>query len=215
MNNDWAFADMTASNDLLADREALRARLEDEGYLYFKGLIDRDRILALRRDILEILADRGWIAGGEEIDDAAGGGHARPRGRRGVLRRVRRAAEARVIPCARARRRSAGRGEGGARRDGVPPSAQGGASRVPERARGQHSTAPGLLEQPGQPGADRGVDTARRLPDEAGHARRPARLTPLRRPAAGVQPRAGKPPGRRAERDARPAHVGHERLLRR
>ena len=51
MNNDWAFADMTVSNDLLADRDALRARLEDEGYLYFKELIDRDRVLALRRDI--------------------------------------------------------------------------------------------------------------------------------------------------------------------
>jgi ectoine hydroxylase-related dioxygenase (phytanoyl-CoA dioxygenase family) len=70
MNNDWAFADMTVSNDLLADREALRARLEDEGYLYFKELIDRDRVLALRRDILEVLADQGWIAGGDQIDDA-------------------------------------------------------------------------------------------------------------------------------------------------
>ena len=70
MNNYWAFAEMTASNDLLADREALRARLDDEGYLYFKGLIDRDRILALRGDILEILANRGWIAGGHKLDDA-------------------------------------------------------------------------------------------------------------------------------------------------
>jgi ectoine hydroxylase-related dioxygenase (phytanoyl-CoA dioxygenase family) len=70
MNNDWAFADMTASNDLLADRDALRARLEDEGYLYFTGLIDRDRVLAVRRDILEVLAGRDWIRGGERIDDA-------------------------------------------------------------------------------------------------------------------------------------------------
>ena len=70
MNNYWAFADMTPSNDLLADREALRARLAEEGYLYFKELIDRDRILALRRDILEILGDRGWVAGGDKLDDA-------------------------------------------------------------------------------------------------------------------------------------------------
>ena len=70
MNNDWAFADMTASNDLLADREALRARLEDDGYLYFKGLIDRERILAVRRDMLEILAAHGWVAGGEKLADA-------------------------------------------------------------------------------------------------------------------------------------------------
>jgi ectoine hydroxylase-related dioxygenase (phytanoyl-CoA dioxygenase family) len=70
VNNDWAFADMTASNDLLGDREALQARFEDEGYLYFKELIDRDRVLALRREIVEILADRGWIKGGADRDDA-------------------------------------------------------------------------------------------------------------------------------------------------
>jgi ectoine hydroxylase-related dioxygenase (phytanoyl-CoA dioxygenase family) len=70
VNNDWAFADMAASNDLLSDRDALRARFEEEGYLYFRELIDRDRVLSLRRDILEILADRGWITGGDRIDDA-------------------------------------------------------------------------------------------------------------------------------------------------
>ena len=70
MNNYWAFADMTVSNDLLADREALRARLEDEGYLYFRGLIEPDRIIALRRDILEILAARGWILGGVKLGEA-------------------------------------------------------------------------------------------------------------------------------------------------
>ena len=105
--------------------------------------------------------------------------------------------------------------QGGPRGDGIPPSAQGGAARLPERTRGEHSAAPGLLEQPGQSAADRGLDTARRLPDEAGHARDPARLSPARRASLGVQPRPGKPPGRRAQRDARPAHVGHERLLRR
>jgi ectoine hydroxylase-related dioxygenase (phytanoyl-CoA dioxygenase family) len=70
MNNDWAFADMTASNDLLSDNDALRARLEDEGYLYFKELIDRERILALRGDILAILVNRGWVRGGERTDYA-------------------------------------------------------------------------------------------------------------------------------------------------
>ena len=88
MNNDWAFADMTVSNDLLADRDALRARLEDEGYLYFSGLIEPDRILALRHDILEILAARGWIVGGVKLDEAQARWHAGARGRRGVLHRV-------------------------------------------------------------------------------------------------------------------------------
>ena len=67
MNNDWAFADMTASNDLLGDAQALRARLEDDGYLYLRGVIDRDRILGLRGEILEVLARHGWIAGGVKL----------------------------------------------------------------------------------------------------------------------------------------------------
>lgn len=70
MNNYWAFAEMTASNDLLGDREALRARLDDEGYLYFRGLIPRERVLALRGEILEVLGDHGWIAGGDKLDNA-------------------------------------------------------------------------------------------------------------------------------------------------
>ena len=70
MNNYWAFAEMTASNDLLGDREALRARLDDEGYLYFRGLIPRERVLALRGEILEVLGDHGWIAGSDKLDSA-------------------------------------------------------------------------------------------------------------------------------------------------
>ena len=70
MNNYWAFADMTASNDLLGDDDALRARLADEGYLYFRGLIARERVLGLRREILEVLGARAWITGGDKLDDA-------------------------------------------------------------------------------------------------------------------------------------------------
>jgi len=70
VNNYWAFADMTSSNELLGDREALRGRLDDEGYLYFDGLIEAERVLELRRRILEILGRRGWIAGGEQLDKA-------------------------------------------------------------------------------------------------------------------------------------------------
>jgi ectoine hydroxylase-related dioxygenase (phytanoyl-CoA dioxygenase family) len=61
---------MTVSNDLLGDRGALHARLRDEGYLYLRGLIDRDRVLAVRGEVLEVLARHGWIAGGEQLADA-------------------------------------------------------------------------------------------------------------------------------------------------
>jgi ectoine hydroxylase-related dioxygenase (phytanoyl-CoA dioxygenase family) len=49
------------SNDLLDDPPALRARMRDEGYLFFKGLGPVDRLAAARRDVTARLADAGWI----------------------------------------------------------------------------------------------------------------------------------------------------------
>ncbi len=49
------------SNDLLDDGPGLRARMADEGYLFFKGLQDREALLSLRRSTLEILREAGWI----------------------------------------------------------------------------------------------------------------------------------------------------------
>ena len=40
----------TVSNDILSDGEALRARVEREGYLFLRGLIDTEAILATRRE---------------------------------------------------------------------------------------------------------------------------------------------------------------------
>ena len=62
MNNYWAFLPMQASNDLLGDPPALRARLAEDGYLYFSKLLDRARIQALRKQMLTVLADHGWVA---------------------------------------------------------------------------------------------------------------------------------------------------------
>ncbi|MEZ5140491.1 MAG: hypothetical protein R2711_17470 [Acidimicrobiales bacterium] len=45
MNNRFAFLPMRASNRLLDDPEALRARLEDDSYLLFRRVIDREAIL--------------------------------------------------------------------------------------------------------------------------------------------------------------------------
>jgi ectoine hydroxylase-related dioxygenase (phytanoyl-CoA dioxygenase family) len=61
MNNYWAFVPMRSSNDLLGDADALRDRFADDGYLYFREVLDADRITALRRRILKVLADRGWV----------------------------------------------------------------------------------------------------------------------------------------------------------
>jgi len=63
MNNEWALLPMRSSNDLLADADGLRARMEEDSYLYFEQVIDPDRVAALREDILDVLLDAGWIAG--------------------------------------------------------------------------------------------------------------------------------------------------------
>ena len=54
---------MRVSNDLLdkKDFDGLRARLEDEGYLYLKGLLDREKVLAARLFILEHFNQKGGI----------------------------------------------------------------------------------------------------------------------------------------------------------
>ncbi len=70
MNNDWAFLPMRSSNDLLGDPDALRARLDDDSYLLFRGVLDPEKVDGLRRDILEALAAVGWIRGGPDLMDA-------------------------------------------------------------------------------------------------------------------------------------------------
>lgn len=74
MNNEWAFLPMRDSNDLLGDPEALRARLHEDSYLLLRGVLDPERILALRRDILEVLAGHGWIFGEGLLMDAVTSG---------------------------------------------------------------------------------------------------------------------------------------------
>ncbi len=65
MNNLWAFLPMEPANELLGDPAALRAQLDRDGYLYLQRIIDRDRVRDLRRRMLAVLAEHGWIAGGD------------------------------------------------------------------------------------------------------------------------------------------------------
>jgi hypothetical protein len=51
-----AFSD---SSPLLGLPEALRERADQDGMLFFKGLIARETVLALRQDVLKILESRG------------------------------------------------------------------------------------------------------------------------------------------------------------
>lgn len=60
MNNRFAFLEMQVSNDLLHDPEALRERMDHDGYLYFEQVLDRERIREVRRGILGVTQKLGW-----------------------------------------------------------------------------------------------------------------------------------------------------------
>mgnify|MGYP001821674872 FL=1 len=59
------FSDLRSSNDVLEDSDALRQRMDEEGYLFFRGLLPRDEVLRARREILLQYAAIG------ELDPAA------------------------------------------------------------------------------------------------------------------------------------------------
>ncbi len=52
------FADST---ELLQQPAALRQRLDEEGYLYLRDVVDRGRLAALRGDIASICRETGWL----------------------------------------------------------------------------------------------------------------------------------------------------------
>jgi ectoine hydroxylase-related dioxygenase (phytanoyl-CoA dioxygenase family) len=58
----------TLSNRILTAGEALRTRMEQDGYLFMRGLIDREAILATRRVILSLCAEAGWLAEGSAVE---------------------------------------------------------------------------------------------------------------------------------------------------
>ncbi len=55
------------SNDILSNPVELRRRLWREGYLFFRGLLPREEVLDLRRHILELCDDAGWISKGADL----------------------------------------------------------------------------------------------------------------------------------------------------
>ena len=57
------------SNDILDDPAALRERIADEGYLFLRGLQDKDKLRALRRDMLEVMMAGGWLVAGTDPSD--------------------------------------------------------------------------------------------------------------------------------------------------
>lgn len=63
-----AVTPLADSSALIGDDAALRARLAEDGYLFLPGLLDRDDVLAARREVLARMAEVGEIA--EPVDAA-------------------------------------------------------------------------------------------------------------------------------------------------
>jgi hypothetical protein len=65
-----AFGELRASNDILSDTDALRGRMEEEGYLLLRGYLDREVVLNARRELLMKLAGVGEIDTSRPLDEA-------------------------------------------------------------------------------------------------------------------------------------------------
>ena len=64
--------ELRVSNDASNDPEELQRRIADEGYLFFKRLVNRDQVLELRREMMSMIQQVGWlIAGTDPMDGIA------------------------------------------------------------------------------------------------------------------------------------------------
>jgi hypothetical protein len=50
-----------AESDAFGDAAALNARLDADGYLFFRSLVDKQHALEVRRDVLALCLEAGWL----------------------------------------------------------------------------------------------------------------------------------------------------------
>ena len=63
------YQELRISNDIMENTEALRERIDGEGYLFFKQLQEPEKLIELRRQMLTVMQEAGWlIAGTEPVD---------------------------------------------------------------------------------------------------------------------------------------------------
>jgi hypothetical protein len=68
--SDEAFGTLRSSSDIADDFEELRARMEEDGYLYLPGFLDRDEVIEARREITRRMAESGAFLPGTDPMDA-------------------------------------------------------------------------------------------------------------------------------------------------
>lgn len=64
-----ALPQLEDSTALLDDPERLRAKAAEDGYLFFRGLLPPEPVLAVRRDILGVLDGFGWLDREAPLED--------------------------------------------------------------------------------------------------------------------------------------------------
>ena len=81
------------------DPEELQRRIADEGYLFFKRLVSPDRVWDLRREMMSMIQDVGWLIAGDRPDGRHRRyQHALYRRRQRIQRRLRRSLQDRELP---------------------------------------------------------------------------------------------------------------------
>ena len=61
--------EMRVSNDAMNNPRELQSRLADEGYLFFRRLVDPDKLWELRREMMSTIQDIGWLVAGTDPMD--------------------------------------------------------------------------------------------------------------------------------------------------
>src|SRR3954447_12420178 len=58
------FGELRRSDALIGDAPALRERMQEDGYLFLPGLLDREEVQAARQSIMAMLAEEGVLEPG-------------------------------------------------------------------------------------------------------------------------------------------------------
>ena len=77
MSNTDQCTELRVSNDAQADGDELRRRLDDDGYLFFRRLLDPPGLIDLRRRMLTVMQVGGWLVDGTDPVDGIANPNAR------------------------------------------------------------------------------------------------------------------------------------------
>lgn len=80
--------ELRASNDVLHDAAGLRARLDEDGFLFLRGLIDRDAVAEARATVMAHMAAQQALVPGQPVLEGvmpAGGKNVGMMGRKGIV----------------------------------------------------------------------------------------------------------------------------------